>query len=167
MRELPIPEYEGYFANEVGDIISYRSGKRIVLSQFIKNDYNYVQIICADGIQRQRRSHRLSCMAFYGLPKNLATNALHKDDNKRNNHISNLYWGTKQQNRYDMMRNMPSLHKSALTKMHTARRIISDDDLRIMIARFNAGESAVTLAAERGVNKTYIYTAIKTRGASL
>lgn len=50
------------------------------------------------------RVHILVLEAFVG-PRPGGMFALHRDDNKRNNHLSNLYWGTSSQNGHDRVRN--------------------------------------------------------------
>lgn len=48
--------------------------------------------------------HRLVALEYLPNPNNLPF-VLHKDDNKENNHISNLYWGTVADNTKDSIRN--------------------------------------------------------------
>lgn len=48
--------------------------------------------------------HQLVLQIFIG-PCPPSYEACHKDDNEENNHVSNLYWGTKKQNAEDKRRN--------------------------------------------------------------
>lgn len=49
--------------------------------------------------------HRLVAEAFLGEPPEAAAMVLHRDDNKRNNAASNLYYGTRLDNAQDALRN--------------------------------------------------------------
>lgn len=74
----------------------------IVSNKFIaqKRDsdgYHDVLLVCEDGKRHHFRVHRLVAMVYLGNPKNLPV-VMHLDNNKSNNHISNLKWGTVQEN---------------------------------------------------------------------
>lgn len=56
-----------------------------------------------NGIARTKFVHQLILEAFCG-PRPLGHEACHRDGNKRNNSLSNLYWGTKAQNAADSIR---------------------------------------------------------------
>ena len=60
------------------------------------NGYMYVNINTPSGF-KQRRVHRLVALAFIDNPEQL-TVVGHKDNNKANCHVSNLYWTTISQN---------------------------------------------------------------------
>ena len=64
-------------------------------SNFINkhNKYVYVSIRLKNGKQVQRRVHRLIATAFIDNPNNYDI-VMHIDNNKQNNNISNLKWGT-------------------------------------------------------------------------
>ena len=63
------------------------------------NNYMYTNVRFSDGKMRQRRVHVLLAKAFIFNPdpKNLKIVG-HKDNNKHNNNLSNLYWTTNQEN---------------------------------------------------------------------
>ena len=54
--------------------------------------------------QHMVRVHHLVLEAFVG-PRPPQMFGLHRDDNPENNHLSNLYWGTKTNNQNDKVRN--------------------------------------------------------------
>ena len=57
-----------------------------------------------DGKVRHLYVHTLVLEAFVG-PRPAGAVARHLDDNKENNHLSNLAWGTESDNAYDKVRN--------------------------------------------------------------
>lgn len=63
------------------------------------NHYMYTNVRFSDGKMRQRRVHVLLAKAFLFNPdpKNLKIVG-HKDNDKHNNNLSNLYWTTNQEN---------------------------------------------------------------------
>ena len=63
-----------------------------------------VQLDAGEGM-KSRRVHRLVLEAFVGPPPNSKSLGLHGDDDKLNNHLSNLRWGTYSDNGHDAVRN--------------------------------------------------------------
>lgn len=60
--------------------------------------------LCRHGRCKTRFVHQLVLEAFVG-PRPPGMQTLHWDDVKTNNHLSNLRWGTPQENQYDRIRN--------------------------------------------------------------
>ena len=100
--------YEGlYKISEYGNIIHLsrkvkssrsNSGYRITKEKELKiqtNKYGYNYIILADvnGIRKHHLIHRLVAKSFLKNPNNYIS-INHKDENKTNNHYSNLEWCT-------------------------------------------------------------------------
>ncbi|SRR5258706_5069191 len=67
--------------------------------------YPYVFIRADDGKWYTKKIHKLVGLAFLGPQPADGYQINHKDDNGRNNHYSNLYWGTQVNNRADANRN--------------------------------------------------------------
>lgn len=63
----------------------------------INNGYVYVGITMANGRNKSTRVHRIVAKAFIDNPNNYDIVG-HKDNNKANNSVSNLYWTTVQEN---------------------------------------------------------------------
>ena len=67
--------------------------------------------------------HRLLAITFIPNPDNLPC-VLHKDDNKDNNSIDNLYWGTNDQNVQDKVRNKKTTYGTK-----NGRSILTEDQV--------------------------------------
>lgn len=62
--------------------------------------------LTTNGKTRRTYIHRLVAETFLGPPPTpQRNNALHRDDNPANNHVDNIYWGTRKQNSHDAVRN--------------------------------------------------------------
>ena len=100
-----IPDFPDYEASSLGRIRSKnrkdclgRSKYGKVLSQFVDSRDCYVCVnVWRNGKSKMMRVHRLIAMAFLPNPHNLPE-VNHKDENKRNNAVSNLEWCTHQYN---------------------------------------------------------------------
>jgi len=90
--------YEGYYqVSNYGRVKSLRKNK--ILNQRNRSLYLAVSI-CFNGVNKSYNVHRLVAIAF--LPNiNSLPQVNHKDENKKNNHVSNLEWcSAKYNNRY-------------------------------------------------------------------
>ena len=67
-----------------------------------KGRYHSVSLQTEKG-EKTFTVHRLVCEAFHGESK--GRYALHRDDNRSNNTVDNLYWGTQKENLADRKRN--------------------------------------------------------------
>lgn len=97
-----IPGYSNYYISTKGRVWNSNSGK------FLKpysdgNDYPMV-ILCSNGERRTTHIHRIEALVFKDNPDNLPV-VRHLDDNKLNNDINNLAWGTQTENIFDGIRN--------------------------------------------------------------
>ena len=105
-RWLPVLGFEGYEVSDHGRVRSFlqRNNRGRVLKQSCdKKGYPYVGLM-SDGGLRTRRVHTLVLEAFVGpCPAGLI--GLHSDDDKSNNHVTNLRWGTHAQNYRDSIIN--------------------------------------------------------------
>lgn len=64
-----------------------------------RNNYVYVSITFKDGVNRSRRLHVLLAKAYISNPDPEHLKLVgHKDDNKQNNKLSNIYWTNNQEN---------------------------------------------------------------------
>ena len=111
-----VPDWEGFY--EVSDQGRVRSVDRIVPSRpgFTArrkgkvlrarvNTSGHLEVkLQRDGARRSVGVHRLVLTAFVG-PCPEGMEACHADDDKSNNHLSNLRWDTRSANTYDKVRN--------------------------------------------------------------
>jgi hypothetical protein len=104
-----IPDYEGLY--EVSDMGRVRSVDRVVesskrgaqklkgqiITSFLTPEGYFKVNLCKDGISKNFKVHKLVKNSFHGpTPKGL--DVLHGKDGKKCNKLSNLEFGTKQQN---------------------------------------------------------------------
>ena len=87
-----------YIITEYGLVINTRSGH--ACTQWLNDDgYPMVRIRTPNGEYKNFRVHRLVALTFIPNPDPINRNiVLHKDNNRSNPHVSNLYWGTVQEN---------------------------------------------------------------------
>lgn len=101
-----IPDYPGYQASSQGRIRSFRkrgSPPRILKPSVIPNGYLYV-CLQQDGRSVSRYVHRLVLLAFRGKPPaGMTTRHLNNND-RTDNRLENLCWGTFQENEADKRR---------------------------------------------------------------
>lgn len=99
-----IPNFSNYEVSKTGQVRSkFRHSKTkdrndYTLSPYINNSgYWRVKIKDDNGDYKQMLVHRLVLLSFTGeCPNGMET--LHKDDDKSNNYLGNLEWGTKKEN---------------------------------------------------------------------
>ena len=99
----PIADFPGYFVSDLGRVRSDRYSKSRYLKgcPMKRKNCRYIQVtLRRDGKNFKRYVHTLVLEAFVGKrPKGLVCR--HKDDNPSNNCLSNLCWGTQQENMRD------------------------------------------------------------------
>lgn len=100
-----IPGFSGYMASEDGRIFSVKRSKHdpVELRPITKKGYLVLRLRSDDGRLVERPLHRLVAMAFYGDGGDQLVR--HLDDNRMNNHLSNLAYGSNIDNVLDALRN--------------------------------------------------------------
>lgn len=102
----PVVGYEGYYsASSLGRIRRDAGGSNnAIIGRVLrptKNQAGYPLVsITRHGVKRSFTVHRLVITAFLGMPP-IGMECCHRDGNKNNNAISNLRWGTRQDNMTD------------------------------------------------------------------
>lgn len=88
------PKSRGWSKKKPGEILAGAKKKLYTSYILVRDDGKYCTI----------SAHSIVAITFHG-PRPTGKLALHKDDNKKNNHYKNIYWGTQKQNNADMHRN--------------------------------------------------------------
>ena len=85
--------YEDFYKiSEFGDILNVKTNK--IRKTRPNTKHGYIDIdLYKNGKCRWKRVHRLVAEAFVPNPDNLPI-VMHLDNNKQNNHYTNLKWGT-------------------------------------------------------------------------
>ena len=167
----PIPGWEGLY--EVSDhgrvkslsrIVAHSRGglrrirERILALQMVDNKYSEVSLY-REGSKINRRVHILVLETFVG-PCPPWAEACHADDDKRNNHLSNLRWDTHGRNMGDM-----SLNGTASRgEVHTFSKL-TEEDVRSIRAEYqrcsHSRSNAIELAARYGVARNTILDVVR------
>lgn len=134
------PAYEVSDHGRVRRVIAVKGAAAKVLKPS-PDAYGYLQVgLCnGRGLSRNRKLHQLVLEAFVG-PRPDGYECAHGDCDKQNNHVSNLRWATKKENRADSIR------------MGRLRRISSD---KIAAVKQCEVFSAATIAAIGVSSATY------------
>jgi hypothetical protein len=142
------PQFDGYYVNIYGDVLSLKQRTPLVMKQSLDSkNYRIVNIF-----GKVRRVHRLVASAFIGLDFNNAKQiVLHIDDNPSNNNLSNLSVGTQKDNMDDM-------HKKGRGRSNYK---ITPEQLIVVKKRLLNGERSKDLAIEYGVS-TSLMSSIRT-----
>lgn len=104
IRYREIPGYPGYFVGHNGTVWSTRMNRWSQLSTYRRPYGAKYMVVCLraerNGVVSCKYVHRLVLEAFVGrCPQGME--ALHRDCNTANNHLSNLRWGTVEENVQD------------------------------------------------------------------
>lgn len=154
----PIPEFPGYRVSRDGEVQScwVRRGRYrlptdtwLPLMRILRDGYSTVNLPATDGKKAIRRIHRLVLGAFEG-PGRSGCIACHKDGDRLNNALTNLYWGTHQTNSDDAVKHGTKARgerlRSKLTeaKVIEIRRMRADGrSMRSIADHFKVSESNV------------------------
>lgn len=121
----PVVGYEGFYEiSTFGRVKRVRTNfkhenrphnesyERILRPETSKDGYLRVDL-SANGIARHKQVHRLVAEAFIQNPNNFPM-INHKDEDRKNNHVSNLEWcDAKYNNNYGTRKQIGSLHHGA------------------------------------------------------
>ncbi len=140
-----IAGYEGHYAvTEDGQIYSYH--KQGYLSQRLNKGYYYVSLKL-NGEQKIVAVHRLVAQAFIPNPDNLPE-VNHIDEDKKNNHFSNLEWCTHDYNIH---------YGNALKKSKATQQLTHPNKKKVLC--METGEiffSTQEASRQTGINNTSI-----------
>jgi len=131
----PIPGRNGYEASNLGRLrsvgrwIYYDVRRRWVRDRILRTritKFGYEQVVFNEGTALV---HALVMLAFYGLPPE-GMEVCHADNNKQNNSLTNLRYGTRKSNEADK-----DIHGTRLWgESHHQVRLSSEDVLSIRVS---------------------------------
>jgi len=134
-------------------------GGRILKPHAERN--GYLRIALSRGGETTRYSvHRLVLLAFAGYPAE-GLEARHLDGNRKNNHLSNLAWGSRSENAHDRVRHGTNSNNTG--ERHPNSRLTDGQSIAIRRQRAR-GASLAELSAAFGVSKPTISRIINLRG---
>lgn len=152
----PVVDFPGYEVSSMGRVRRIVGGQGAVAGKVLtwhlctKTGYPNVRMQ-RNGKAHGPTVHKVVCRAFYGpLPDGMLTR--HLDGNKLNNNLSNLVYGTPQQNMLDRNTHGTMPHGE---NHHKAKLLAVD--VGAIRTRYAAGTSAAALAAEKGVSRSTIH----------
>ena len=89
--------YEGLY--QVSNYGNIKNSKNIIMKQQTTKDGYFSVALSKNNKQKRYQAHRIVAIAFIDN-KCQYPEINHKDENKKNNYVSNLEWCTKEYNRY-------------------------------------------------------------------
>ena len=100
---VKIPNFPDYYVTYDGRVLSKKRKKPKWLS-LVRNDTGHLHVwLFQNNHNHLKYVHQLVLVAFVGpCPKGMECR--HLDGNPENNHLSNLCWGTKSENRIDLLK---------------------------------------------------------------
>lgn len=148
----PIAGYEGYDVSDWGRVRSYwvRHGRDVRLvpdSKLMKATHGCRHISLRKSGCLKGKSLTIAALvleAFVG-PRPDGMFALHRNDNRNDNRLENLYWGTPSENCIDMLRN--GIH---------AKAKLSESDIPEIWSRLLRNEPMTAVARDYGVRPAII-----------
>jgi hypothetical protein len=144
----PITGFPNYMVSCTGEVLSLVTENPLKMKQcFDSKGYLFVNISNENG-NKAMRVHRLVGNAFLGLDlDNQSICILHRDDNPKNNNLSNLFVGTQIDNMKDMKDKSRNHHPSLRFSM---------EEVGIIRERLKNGETGNKLAKEFKVSISLI-----------
>jgi hypothetical protein len=116
-RWKPIPDWPCYKVSDLGRVKRVDTG--LIMNLIIVDGYETVRLTCL-GNRKSKKVHRLVLLAFVG-PSELGTR--HLDDNKTNNKLTNLVYGTALENAGDRVYDGGEDHHLAVLTNDQAQEI--------------------------------------------
>lgn len=159
MKEMwkPVLGASKYEVSNTGEIRSWNTQRgdlakepRLMKKKLNKKvGYYNVGITYDDGVQRTRYLHRLIAQAFLGDEKDRLVR--HLDDNRLNNRLDNLAWGTQKVNMADAI-----VNGKLPTGTDCSRSVLSERDILLIGRMRQEGLTHEAIARIIGVNRSVI-----------
>lgn len=164
MRRKPVVGYEGVYAiSRDGRAFSRHSGEWRQLA-FGGGDYRMV-MLQRDGVRQPMAIHVLVAEAFIGPKPSPRHVVNHKDGNKKNNHVSNLEWATRKEDRAHAIRtglfNPVDNNQTQGTDHWNAR--LNESKVRDIRRRVAAGEPRASVAKRYRITSGSVHDIVRLR----
>jgi len=150
----PIKDYPLYEVSDFGRVRKISSMR--ILKHSLSEGYPSLELR-KDSKGTYKRIHRLIAKEFIANPENLPL-VLHRDGNRQNNLLSNLYWGTYSDNTKDCLN-----HGTMKTGESCTHAKLTSDIVRQCRIRYKSGGSTRGMAREYGVDPATMHNAITGR----
>lgn len=157
-----IPGFMGYYVSKTGSVYSrYVRGSRGKLSNEFtplipkKRPKYYSVSLYRDGKSTKIFVHRLVALTYIPNPEN-KPRVCHKDNNRTNNRVENLYWGTYKENTQQCIQD--GRFKPG------GRDILDEFSINCLLYEYNLGKSRSILKKKFGVSDSSITRIINTHG---
>lgn len=148
-ERIAIPNYSRYEIDKEGRIFSLERGE--LTPYFSRKGYRILKLIRDDGVKKRVPVHQAVLITFVGPKPSSKHETRHLDGDKSNNRLSNLCWGTSQENSDDMLRlGERQLGEDRPNALLTEEQV---REIRRMKAR---GMSSRQIAPKFGVGHRYI-----------
>lgn len=152
-----IPGASKYEVSNTGEIRSWNTQRgswakepRLMKKKLNKKvGYYNIGITYDDGTQKTRYLHRLIAQAFLGDQKDRLVR--HLDDNRLNNKLENLAWGTQKINMADAI-----VNGKLPTGIDCSNSVLSERDILLVGRMRKEGLTHSTIARIIGVNRSVI-----------
>lgn len=178
-----IPDWPGYHVTPEGEVWSRH---KMVRYSFVLGDKGYLMNVRLKGrkginrfnentgrpfvnlsryedghyIQKKVLVHRLVALTYIPNPENKPC-VCHKDNNRTNNRVENLYWGTVKENMSQASRDGRMLGPSTSLENHSRSKLTNYQRIRIIYLYKNKGFTYRQLAEKFNVSVGCISSVIK------
>lgn len=151
---LPVTGYEGlYEVSNLGSVRNAISGR--VLRPGLNRGYRHVALYRDNDGGTTRYVHAMVLAAFCGPAPFPGFEACHNDGDRANNRLTNLRWGSRQDNVDDRVRHG---RQQRGTRCRTTR--LTEDQVKQMRDDCRAGQSTRSLARQYGISNGAAWSAI-------
>lgn len=151
---LPVVGYEGLY--EVSNLGRVRNSVTLrFLKPAVNRGYAHVSLYAESKRPKTHYIHATVLRAFCGPPPFPGAEGCHNDGNRGNNALTNLRWGSRQDNVDDRLR-----HGRQQFGTRVRRSKLTEQQVREMRAQYRAGKGTHLLAREYGLSTHTTWCAV-------